>query len=197
MGQSCGGCGANGAIGTCGGGSTLTCNAASHTNCEAQSCDGTTYYCTNVGGTWRWRTASGCDDSNDCTYSDTCGGGTCSGTPITCTDDACHDRSCNGTSSCSVTILTGSSCDDGNLCTYSETCDGSGACNGGTPITCADDQCNDRTCNGTSTCSVTVYTGVGCSDGNLCTYDETCNSSGVCTGAVSYTHLTLPTILLV
>ena len=34
---------------------------------------------------------------------------------------------------------------------------------------------------------MTPYTGTGCDDGDLCTYDEACNSSGVCTGGTSIT----------
>src|SRR5207249_1554054 len=100
-----------------------------------------------------------CDDGNACTYGDTCAAGTCQGTSITCADDQCNTRSCNGTSTCTITPKTGQSCDDGDACTYGESCNSSGVCGGGTAITCTSDQCNTRTCNGTSTCTVAPKTG--------------------------------------
>src|SRR5204862_495285 len=123
-----------------------------------------------------------CDDANACTYDDTCNGsGQCVGTAITCTSDTCNARSCNGTSSCTVTPNTGASCDDGNACSYNDTCNGSGQCVG-TAITCTSDTCNARSCNGTSSCTVTPNTGASCDDANTCTYNDTCNGSGQCVG---------------
>jgi len=123
-----------------------------------------------------------CNDGNRCTYNDVCNGsGTCGGTAITCTSDQCNARSCNGTSTCTVTPKTGSACDDGYACTYGDTCTSAGGCVG-TGITCASDQCNTRSCNGTSTCAVTPLTGIACDDGNACTQTDTCQA-GVCTGS--------------
>jgi hypothetical protein len=101
-GRTCSGCGANLANGTCGGGTTVLCDSSTHTLCQSLTCGGTTYRCTNTGGSWAWRTATGCDDSNACTYNDVCSGSTCGGTAITCTTDACYTRTCNGSSSCTV-----------------------------------------------------------------------------------------------
>ena len=42
-------------------------------------------------------------------------------------------------------------CNDGNPCTYGDYCD-SGTCSG-TSISCIDDDCIDRSCNGTNTCT--------------------------------------------
>ncbi len=186
FGNTCTGCGSNGANGMCGGGTTAICNSSTHTMCEQVSCGGTSYRCTNIGSVWEWRAGTGCDDSNDCTYNDSCAGSTCGGTAISCGDTMCVDRECNGTSSCDVTYPSGSSCDDSNQCTYGETCDGSGGCNGGTTLDCnaLDTQCSDYSCDGDSTCAVSYSTG-SCDDSNLCTYGETCNGSGSCNGGTT------------
>jgi subtilase family serine protease len=123
-----------------------------------------------------------CDDGNACSYADVCNaGGACIGTPITCASDACHQRTCNGTSSCTATPLPGQSCDDGNACTYADACDVGGACVG-TPVTCTADTCAQRSCNGTSSCTVAPLPGNPCDDGNPCTYGDTCSGSGACVG---------------
>ncbi len=122
--RACSGCGANLANGTCGGGTGYTCNSTTHTLCQTISCGGTTYRCTNAGGSWAWRTATSCDDSNACTYSDVCSGSTCAGTAITCTTDYCTTRTCNGTSSCTQTPI--NRCGDGT-CNCGET---TGSCPG-------------------------------------------------------------------
>jgi hypothetical protein len=70
--RACSGCGPNLANGTCGGGIANTCDASTHTLCQAVSCGGTSYRCTNAGGTWGWRTAMDCDDGNPLTTSDMC-----------------------------------------------------------------------------------------------------------------------------
>ena len=99
-----------------------------------------------------------CDDGNSCTYNDTCNSsGQCVGTAIICTSDQCNTRACNGTSTCTVTPLTGNTCNDGNACTENDTCE-SGTCTG------------RRVRNGTP-----------CDDGNPCTRGERCRR-GVCTG---------------
>lgn len=180
-GETCGGCGAAGAVGTCGGGATHSCTAASHVACDARTCGGATYYCTNDGGTWGWRTAARCDDGMTCTYNDVCGtSGTCTGTAVTCTSSTCATRACNGTATCTVTPNAGATCDDANACTYGDVCDASGGC-AGTSITCTSSPCTTRTCNGTASCAVTPRTGA-CDDGMACTYGDTCDSGGTCTG---------------
>ena len=119
-----------------------------------------------------------CDDASARTYSDVCTSGTCAGTSITCTSDQCNSRTNNGTSTCTVTPLTGRSCSDANACTYSDTCNSFGACVG-TPITCTDDPCTVRQCNGTSECAVFFLNGSSCDDGNVCTAAEECQG-GFC-----------------
>ncbi len=117
-GRTCSGCGANNASGTCAGGATYTCDGSTHTLCQTIVCGGVTRRCTNADGTWAWRTAAGCDDSNLCTYNDACSGSTCTGTTVTCTSDACTTRTCNGSSSCTETEA--SHCPDGT-CNCGET----------------------------------------------------------------------------
>ncbi|MFA5763115.1 MAG: hypothetical protein WC931_06035, partial [Bacilli bacterium] len=318
VGSVCTGCGTNGAAGTCEGGGTFTCGAGTHTPCQNVSCGGTTYYCTNTGGVWQWRTSPGCDDLDACSYGDTCGSGGCAGVGITCTDTACLLSDCDGTSACDETALSssttcgtttcpadscgvgvwynypasctstcsgdgacdtcactatsttcaagpsnvcctascdavggcataagscaaadacgdantlyyaktctgcglngangacgggstavcngtthtpcqrvtcggtvyrctnlggiwqwrsGTGCDDGNPCSYGDVCNASDVCDG-TDITCLSTTCVDRTCNGTSSCTVSYPSGSSCDDGNLCTYGTTCN----------------------
>lgn len=187
VGAACNGCGSAGAVGTCNGGTTHSCDEDSHTPCAQVSCGGTAYFCTNAGGTWAWRTSRGCDDDKLCTYDDQCVAGACDGTPVTCDDTVCADRECNGTATCSVTPNTGASCDDGNPCSYNDSCNSAGACVAGGTVTCTDTPCIDRACTGGPTCSQTILTGSSCDDGNACTYDDTCNASGVCTPTGSVT----------
>jgi hypothetical protein len=78
----------------------------------------------------------------------------------------------------------GTGCDDGNPCSYGDACNGSDVCTGAA-ITCADEACIDRECNGTSSCTVTYPSGSTCDDGNLCTYSTTCNGAGSCTGGTT------------
>jgi hypothetical protein len=87
---------------------------------------------------------SGSCSNGPCTWGDYCSNGTCATyQTITCTNDQCNARACNGTSSCSVTPLTGQPCTSANLCQLSQTCQSNGVCGGGTPKTCtASDQCH-------------------------------------------------------
>src|SRR5439155_1515278 len=75
----------------------------------------------------------------------------------------------------------GAACDDGDACSFNDSCDGSGQCVG-TAITCTSDQCNTRTCNGTSSCTVTPNTGAACDDGNDRKIDVKGNGSGLGVG---------------
>jgi len=157
-----------------------------HEACASRVCDSVTYYCTNAGSTWAWRTSPSCTDGNDCTYAETCNGsGQCTGgTTVTCpANTTCASYSCNGTASCDMTpINISGSCDDGQPCSYGETCNASGFCTGGTPISCQSTTCVTRSCNGTSTCSESYPSSIPCDDGDFCTSGETCNGSGGCTG---------------
>jgi hypothetical protein len=119
-GRACAGCGPNLANGTCGGGTTTTCDATTHTLCQTISCAGTTYRCTNAGGTWAWRTATACDDGNACTYNTNCdGASSCTGTTVNCdaSDTYCMDYWCDGDATCSQTAIhEGLSCGTSMVC---------------------------------------------------------------------------------
>lgn len=184
--SACTGCGAAGAVGRCGGAVSLECSAATHVACQVASCGGATYYCTNVGGTWQWRAADpSCDDGELCTHDDTCGATGCQGTPIECTSTTCALLSCDGSDTCAMVPLTGTRCDDGDPCTFGEACSAAGACPRGTPITCADTDCLDRECNGSSSCAETIRAGAACNDGDPCTWGETCSGGGACGAGTS------------
>jgi hypothetical protein len=96
-------------------------------------------------------------------------------------DNACQSCQPAVSTTAWTNVTDGRTCNDGDACTYNDQCM-KGAC-GGTAITCTDDQCNTKTCNGTSTCTVTPKTGTACDDGQACTYDDTCTATGACVGA--------------
>jgi hypothetical protein len=143
------------------------------------NCGGTTYRCTNAGGTWEWRPSAqtACDDGNACTYTDVCSGGTCQGTGITCTSTACADRSCNGTSSCTV-VYKGSSTSCGTTACPGDSCSSSPLLFNDYPASCTRycangaDTCNTCSCTAAQTtcavgggnqcCTATCAAGSGC-----------------------------------
>jgi hypothetical protein len=70
----------------CSSGTSYTCNSNTHTNCQAVSCGGSTYYCTYDGSSWQWRTskpAEVCNDNidNDCDGKTDCSDSDCSSDP--------------------------------------------------------------------------------------------------------------------
>lgn len=180
IGASCTGCGGAGAVGACTGAVSHRCDAGEHSPCQALSCAGVTYWCSELGGTWAWRPSSSCDDDALCTYDDRCVAGSCRGTAIDCSDDTCADRECNGTDACTVDPNPSIPCEDGDLCSYNDMCDGEGTCQPGPSVTCVDTACIDRACVGDGTCSQVVLTNSSCEDGDLCTYGDTCDSEGDC-----------------
>jgi cysteine-rich repeat protein len=155
---------------------TVTCAALDSCH-DPGVCDPATGACTNP----TKADFADCDDNDPCTYADRCSQGTCVGKRHSCDSDACNLRACNGTESCTITPQPGNACDDHQDCTFGDTCDDAGACVG-TAITCSDDACNTRACNGTSSCAVTPLSGVACDDGDLCTVGDTCDS-GRCVGS--------------
>jgi hypothetical protein len=187
-GRSCGGCGTARAAGTCVGGTILRCDAGSHTPCQQASCGGATYFCTNAGGTWAWRTGSGCDDGNACTTGDACVAGACAGAARDCSalSTGCTMGVCDpSTGACGSTpIGAGSACDDGNACTFGETC-GAGRCGGGTTVTCPPSTtCLGYVCNGTASCVATPRNlGGPCDDGDPATSSDVCLADGTCRGS--------------
>jgi hypothetical protein len=159
----CTGCGPAAGSGACGGGGTFRCDAATHDACRSVTCGGTVYYCTNAGGTWRWRASAACDDGNPCSYGDTCGAGGCTGTTVDCVADACMLRACNGTATCTETPRpAGTAC--GSASCLADYC--SGGSHYDFPATCA------SSCDGTGSCTpcacTPVTTGCGVGSGNEC-----------------------------
>ncbi len=133
---------------------------------------------------------SDCSDGNACTEGDSCQSGECRpGDPVVCTaSDQCHDAGeCDpGTGECSdPPKANGADCSDGNACTEGDSCQ-SGECESGEPVVCtASDACHYAgECDpGTGECSDPAKPdNTTCSDGNLCTQTDTCQS-GVCTGS--------------
>lgn len=129
---------------------------------------------------------SSCDDGDACTQADTCMTGMCIGAEVVCDSppSPCHEPigTCDpATGTCIYAPKQdGDSCDDGDACTYDDVCS-NGTC-AGRSITCNDTDCQIRSCNGTSQCTVTNRpSGYACTDdGNPCTTD-TCNANGTCT----------------
>jgi hypothetical protein len=82
-------------------------------------------------------------------------------------------------------VTDGTSCSDGNACTQTDVCQ-TGICTGGNLVVCtASDPCHVAgVCNtGTGVCSnPNAPNGTGCSDGNVCTQTDSCQS-GICTGS--------------
>jgi hypothetical protein len=212
----CSGCGDPGATGTCGGGGSYTCDATTHDECQSVGCGSQTYYCTNVGGIWRWRTSAACDDGNACTYSDVCGGGTCQGTAITCTSTDCMIKACNGTSLCTETprsssTVCGTTTCPGDYCSSNmfydypagctRTCSGTGdVCNScsctSTSETCAaggGNQCCTVTCSGASGCGTAAGACADTCGSNLLTTSRGCSgcgpnlANGTCGGGINST----------
>jgi hypothetical protein len=100
------------ANGTCGGGTSYTCDSGIHTLCQTISCGGATYMCTNAGGTWQWRTGNACDDSNVCTAGEYCSGGSCTGGSAAnmCWDGICNCGETSATCPGDCPVSTGDTC---------------------------------------------------------------------------------------
>lgn len=97
-------------------------------------------------------------------------------------NNACTTDSCDtGTGTCTSVPADGGACDDGNACTEGDICQG-GACTGGAPKDCSDNNpCTRDVCDGsTGVCSHPAQAeGGACDDGNACTMGETCQA-GTC-----------------
>ncbi|MDD5307886.1 MAG: hypothetical protein PHU25_11250 [Deltaproteobacteria bacterium] len=159
--------------GACVGGPPRDCNDGNP--CTDDSCNPITG-CVDTPNT------AACNDGNLCTADDTCSGGVCvGGPPVDCNDsNPCTNDSCIPNLGCWHNN-NADVCDDGDVCTTSDACSG-GACVGGPPLDCNDDNvCTDDTCNALLGC-VRASNTARCDDGNACTNNDTC-SNGVCVGA--------------
>ncbi len=151
--------------------------------CTSDSCDPTSGNCAFV-------PADGsCDDNNPCTLGDTCQGGACqSGPTKDCDDkDPCTIESCDPSNgNCkSAAAVDGISCEDGKACTQGDACL-SGKCAAGKVPQCDDgNPCTDEACDPqTGKCVAKNADGKGCSDGNNCTANDTCQSGSCVSGTV-------------
>jgi cysteine-rich repeat protein len=105
--------------------------------------------------------AEQCDDHNNADGD--CCSATCTfeapGAPCAADDNQCTADQCNGSGVCvHPTKGNGASCDDGNACTTGEQCV-SGACVGGSPLVCNDnDPCTNDTCDTSLGCLFEVGT---------------------------------------
>ncbi|WP_437678242.1 kelch repeat-containing protein [Sorangium sp. So ce131] len=86
-----------------------------------------------------------CDDGDACTEGETCVAGACvAGAPVACPPPAaCHAPGvCDAAAGRCVSAPQpdGEACDDGDACTREDTCR-AGACEGGSPVSCAEIDC--------------------------------------------------------
>jgi hypothetical protein len=128
-GLTCSGCGANGAAGTCGGGTVATCGPANA--CATATCGGVTYECRQVGTGWIW-TASLCESPQFCQLG-ACvtsipEGGCCEATDV---PDLCEaGSSCMelGDEDTCMADPTWPQCWTNGDCTATQTCEGEVVC---------------------------------------------------------------------
>jgi hypothetical protein len=164
--------------GTCGGGSTTTCNDGNP--CTDDMCDSQL-------GCVAMNNSMSCDDGNPCTIGDTCSGGSCKqNTPRDCNDsNGCTDDSCNPAKLSGdpcVHANNTASCNDSDSCTSTDVCSGGSCmgsgnacganasmCTAGTPNTCVcnggyvpdgngscvptTNECNANPCDANATCN--------------------------------------------
>ncbi|HEX5045268.1 MAG TPA: proprotein convertase P-domain-containing protein [Candidatus Polarisedimenticolaceae bacterium] len=159
------------------------CDPGSGCTYAAHSCDDGDA-CTDDGcdaETGCQHAAHSCDDGNACTDDGCNPGSGCTYAAHSCDDgNPCTDDGCDPVTGCASVDNTGS-CEDGNACTTADTCS-SGACVGGSPMSCDDgNPCTDDACDPATGC---VYTPHSCDDGNPCT-DDSCD---VLTGCAYAPH---------
>ncbi len=126
-----------------------------------------------------------CDDSNACTFSETCQSGICgSGSTVSCDDNnACTTDFCDTAFGCDhAPLATGGLCNDGNDCTEKDTCK-TGSCLG-SAVNCDDgNPCTADTCEKKGGCAHTLDDTLTCTDGDPCTTPDHCKD-GVCLSTV-------------
>ena len=130
-----------------------------------------------------------CEDGDACSSGDACKDGKClAGIVKTCDDDnPCTVDACDpktGICQANPAPLDGKPCADKSLCTTGESCQ-AGACVAAAEKDCGDDvPCTLDGCDaGTGICThKALPDGASCSDGSLCTYSDTCDAVGACSG---------------
>jgi hypothetical protein len=122
-------------------------------DCYSSSCEPATGHCITTLKSGAW-----CDDSNACTYADTCNDqGFCKGESKTCDDGVnCTDDGCDDTTGCTTT-LNDSVCNDDNPCTI-DSCTNTG-------------------------CSNAAAVGSSCNDGDECSDNDACTAAATCEGS--------------
>ncbi|MBT9555653.1 MAG: hypothetical protein IV100_06465 [Myxococcales bacterium] len=136
----------------------------------------------------------GCVNDNDCPSVDPCVGsyicetGVSSGCKLipkapcdTTGDGPCRVTQCDSSTGACVQspVAATTPCLDDDVCTANTSCNGSGACVGGTVVTCDDgSDCTADTCQVGTGCTYTPISG-SCEDGDPCSLGDTC-SGGVC-----------------
>ncbi|MDI7269166.1 MAG: hypothetical protein QME96_14345, partial [Myxococcota bacterium] len=125
-----------------------------------------------------------CPDGDVCNGEEICGSAACmEGRPLDCDDDnPCSMDNCDAIDGCVYGPEP-----DGTTCSTATICAGScagGACTGGIPVDCADDNpCTTDQCDETTfMCTNIPRPGRSCDDENVCTTDDVCDEYGRCTG---------------
>ena len=128
-------------------------------------------------------TANGmsCTDGNPCTTADECKEGACKGAILICDDaNPCTDDGCDKAKGCSSVPAVGTGCNDQNACTDGDKCS-NGNCSPGAVKICDDkNTCTIDSCVPSSGCVNTIITGLPCADGNACTLQDACSTTGKC-----------------
>ena len=156
--------------GECVGGSVLECD--DQNVCTDDSCDA-------LAGCVHGVNQADCDDGNECTSGDHCGGGVCGFSDWVDCDDAnqCTADGCAPDLGCIHDLVEGE-CSDGDPCTAGEQCV-AGLCQGGQQVDCDDgNPCTTDSCDQSGKCIHTA-TEAGCSDDNECTVGDHCDA-GTC-----------------
>ena len=155
---------------------------------KAKACDDgnvcTNDLCDAIKGCLPVSNADACTDSNVCTEGDQCQGGKCQpGKGKVCNDgDPCTDDSCHPQKGC-VTANNSAACSDNNVCTINDTCV-QGACAGAGVSNCDDGNgCTDDACQKGNGCKHFANTS-GCSDGSVCTLNDSCAATVCKAGSV-------------
>ncbi|MBT9560522.1 MAG: tetratricopeptide repeat protein [Myxococcales bacterium] len=177
---------------TCQGGATAAC--AVDADCAAFTGACTTGLCNPASGSCVAVVkpdGEACDDGHYCTVADACQAGQCVGAARECAaGGACLVATCrDDVAACeSAAVMDGSACDDGSADTTGDHCE-QGSCQGlptacQTDSDCADnDPCTVATC-AAGTCDVGLAPlGTACDDGDLCTTNDVCGLTGLCSSA--------------
>ncbi len=122
-------------------------------------------------------TSDSCDEESDTCINDPASSNCDDGNP--CTVDACDPAL-----GCTHQPLDGVGCDDGNVCTLGGVCV-NGFCASRQAMHCDDgNPCTSDLCDADEGCVFQPLSGPDCSDGNLCTTQDTC-LGGVCVGVAA------------